>query len=217
MKKYPRIPHIPGSNATDDDLVLRSTPVVEDSYGGEFTVYEKLDGASLGISWDETSWKLRLQNRGGYLEDKRDHPQWDAARNWAAKEYLKLMVFFEDYPGYTVFGEWLYAQHSIYYDRLPSLFIAYDVWDGEKFLENVELMLWDYGFVTPKSEGTTFNPEKWIQENAGYIGRYGYDYEGFIFRRRNEIYKWVRPGFLPGTEEHWFNKPVVKNKVVESV
>jgi atypical dual specificity phosphatase len=31
----------------------------------------------------------------------------------------------------TVYGEWLYAKHSIYYDKLPDLFIAYDIYIPE--------------------------------------------------------------------------------------
>jgi hypothetical protein len=31
----------------------------------------------------------------------------------------------------SVYGEWLYYRHTIYYDRLPSYFVAYDIYDHE--------------------------------------------------------------------------------------
>ena len=30
---------------------------------------------------------------------------------------------------YILFGEWLYAQHSVYYDQLPDWFLGFDVFD----------------------------------------------------------------------------------------
>jgi hypothetical protein len=32
---------------------------------------------------------------------------------------------------YILFGEWLAAQHSIAYDSLPDLFLAFDIYDKE--------------------------------------------------------------------------------------
>jgi atypical dual specificity phosphatase len=45
----------------------------------------------------------------------------------------------------TIYGEWMNFSHSIFYDQLPDLFIAYDIWSVEdnKFLspDKVEELL----------------------------------------------------------------------------
>ena len=32
-------------------------------------------------------------------------------------------------PDRVLYGEWLYARHTVYYDRLPHFFLAYDILD----------------------------------------------------------------------------------------
>jgi len=39
----------------------------------------------------------------------------------------------------VLYGEWLKVKHSMYYDRLPGYFIAFDLWTGERFLTRAEL------------------------------------------------------------------------------
>lgn len=48
LMKYPRIPHLPGSNATDDDDE-RSRSYPE----GRFIIQEKLDGTNAAIVKDQ--------------------------------------------------------------------------------------------------------------------------------------------------------------------
>ena len=31
-----------------------------------------------------------------------------------------------------MYGEWLYAKHSIYYDKLPHYFLEFDIFDREQ-------------------------------------------------------------------------------------
>ena len=35
---------------------------------------------------------------------------------------------------FILFGEWCYAQHSIFYDRLPDWFLGFDIYDKDFFL-----------------------------------------------------------------------------------
>ena len=37
---------------------------------------------------------------------------------------------------YVLFGEWLFAKHTIFYDRLPHYFLEFDVYDrvADRFL-----------------------------------------------------------------------------------
>jgi hypothetical protein len=209
MKKYPNIPHIPGSQLASGDMLSDNYPI------GEFYVYEKLDGASLGIS--KTSKGYRLQNRGAYLEHKRPHPQWEAAKNWVYMNYEVLDRFFEGFPRGTLFGEWLYAKHSIWYPALESYFIGYDVWTGNEFLPDsltIQEIITTVGLVPSPIITATNNIAEFL---ASYTHKPIYDsneYEGFIFRSvKNHaiVHKWVRPGFLAGSEDGWFGAPLVKN------
>ena len=214
MKKYPRIPHVPGSNLSPDDEVFGEYPK------GVFFVFEKMDGTNLGLSLSADG-RLRFQNRGGYLENKRPHPQWDAAKNWFNQHYWGVMNYFAQNSGHTVFGEWLYARHSINYDRLPSYFFVYDIFDGENFLQYKDIrkaFQYAKGLFVPKPIDTCLDIEDFIDwSKKNYGGQYGDEYEGFIFRDATDytrVFKYVKPEFTAGIEEHWFNRKVERNETV---
>lgn len=208
MKKYPRIPHLPTSRATPDDVISGVFP------SGEFYVYEKLDGTNLGISMKDGEFVF--QNRGGYLENKRPHEQWDAAKNWSYMNYEILVRFFAGFPDGILFGEWLYAKHSIHYTRLESLFVGYDIVTGGAFMKDpleVAETLRTIGLVPSPILTATDDIEKFLGAYK-HSPLYSDDYEGFIFRGKGGgTYKYVRPEFSAGIEEHWFNKPVERNRL----
>lgn len=131
--EYPRIPHLDKkiSNMTHDDIQI------EDKIQFPITgwVQEKLDGASMGVSW--TSGPV-IRNRNNILKKgyiKKETPaklQFRSSWNWLHahnKDIQKLSKSLM--TPITVYGEWLYAKHSIYYDKLPDLFIAYDIYIPE--------------------------------------------------------------------------------------
>lgn len=155
---YQRIPHFNRqiSQMTHDDIELES-PV---EFPLECWIQEKVDGANMGISW--TSGPV-LRNRNhilkkGYIE--KDTPaklQFRPAWNWLHQHNsdIQKVAKLLDTP-VTIYGEWLYAKHSILYDKLPDLFLAYDIWsveDGEFFSpEIVEEVLskTQIKFIKPK-------------------------------------------------------------------
>ncbi len=124
--KFPRTPHL----AILDDSVVRGDKVMSEFERGEFlkhelVVEEKVDGANLGISFDE-SGNILAQNRGGYLQ----FPylgQWKKLSSWLSPKTDKLFEQLTD--RYIIFGEWCYAQHSVIYDRLPDWFSGFDIFD----------------------------------------------------------------------------------------
>lgn len=220
MKKYPRIPHVPGSKISEDDISV-------DYPKGRFSVYEKLDGTNLGLSMSvdkEGRGQLAFQNRGGYLENKRPHPQWDAAKNWFNQNYWGIMQFLSTHPGYTVFGEWMYAKHSIYYDKLPSYFMVYDIFDGQEFIKEsykIHRMLnGASGMCVSKPVSETSDIHFFLSwYPTEYSATYSTDpnsYEGFIFRDTQDhsrVFKYVRPEFTAGIEGHWFNRRLERNRI----
>lgn len=212
MKKYPRVPHLPGSNFSEDDISAMDFPE------GDFYVFEKLDGANLGISMSESN-TLKLQNRGSYLENKRSHPQWDAAKNWSYSMYEVFSALFTNLPKNSViFGEWLYAKHSIHYTKLESLFVVYDIYVGhETFLPYFEAKLraTEVGLYFTPLITSTSNVENFLL-SYNHTPFYSEECEGFIFRNvknYSEAYKFVNPGFTAGITSHWFDSGLVKNNL----
>lgn len=135
---YPRIPHLDKSISamTHDDIVTES----KITFPLTAWVQEKVDGANLGVSW--TSGPI-VRNRNnilkkGYIEtDTPAKLQFRPTWNWVHKHGADIRKLSElCYSPITIYGEWMYATHSIYYDRLPDLFLAYDIYvvEDRKFL-----------------------------------------------------------------------------------
>jgi len=142
--EYIRIPHFNKdiSNMTFDDIEL-DTPV---QFPLECYEEEKIDGASMGISWYKDGPILRnrnhILNKGFSKIRTPAKEQFKSAWNYVHDHKDDIIKVSEilDSP-VTIYGEWMFAKHSIYYDKLPSLFIAYDIWSvlDNKFLSPVRV------------------------------------------------------------------------------
>ncbi len=125
MIKYPRTLHLQGSCKQSGDDDLDSVPFSE--IKGKFLVIEeKVDGANCGISFE--SDKMMLQSRGHYLSGN-DHPQFNFFKAWASVKQNKLFEILGN--RYIMYGEWLYAKHTIFYNALPHYFLEFDIYDRE--------------------------------------------------------------------------------------
>jgi hypothetical protein len=126
IRKYPRTPHLQGSGIQAGD-----EPALVDFdhlKGRQLVVEEKLDGANSGLSFDEEG-ALRLQSRGHFLEGGPREKHFTLFKTWAN---VHRGVFWERLgPRYLMYGEWLYAKHTIFYDHLPHYFCEFDVYDRE--------------------------------------------------------------------------------------
>jgi hypothetical protein len=67
-----------------------------------------------------------LQCRG-HLITEGMHPQYDLFKRWVSAKRPVLEGRLED--RYLLFGEWLYARHSIHYRALSHYFYEFDVYD----------------------------------------------------------------------------------------
>lgn len=123
--KYPRTPHIEGSRlqAGDEghDHVLLATLA-----GQHAVVEEKLDGANAAISFTAAG-EMLLQSRGHYLMGGGRERQFALFKQWAQAHEGRLLDRLED--RYVLYGEWLYAKHSVSYDQLPHYFCEFDIFD----------------------------------------------------------------------------------------
>lgn len=126
--KYPRTRHIEGSRMQAGDEDLKNVPFSE--IKGRFVVLEeKVDGANCGISFDKDS-RLMLQSRGHYLNGGYGEKQFDLFKMWASCRQMDLFRLLG--TRYIMYGEWLYAKHTVFYDRLTHYFMEFDIYDKEK-------------------------------------------------------------------------------------
>lgn len=70
-----------------------------------------------------------LQCRG-HLITEGMHPQYDLFKQWAAVKRQVLEGQLEN--RFILFGEWVYARHSIHYRKLTHYFFEFDIYDKEQ-------------------------------------------------------------------------------------
>ena len=127
MHKYPRTHHLYGSRLQPGDEDLDAVPWSE--VLGRFVVAEeKLDGANAGISFDADG-KLWLQSRGHFLTGGGREKHFNLFKQWANAHADALRPVLGS--RHVLYGEWLYAKHTIFYDLLPQYFMEFDVLDTE--------------------------------------------------------------------------------------
>ncbi|MBQ4401847.1 MAG: RNA ligase family protein [Synergistaceae bacterium] len=127
IHKYPRTPHIEGSRLQPGDEDL-SQIRFESIKGKYLVIEEKVDGANSAISFSEDS-ELLLQSRGHYLTGGYRERHYNFMKQWA--NYHRDTFFEMLGTKYIMYGEWLYAKHTIFYDALPNYFLEFDIMDRE--------------------------------------------------------------------------------------
>jgi hypothetical protein len=131
--KYPRTPHLFGSRGTDDDKLISSRESTDFVADPSLIVEEKLDGTNVGIHFT-TAGRLVLQCRGHEITSGM-HAQYDLFKQWTTGKRPVLEEMLES--RFILFGEWLYARHSVHYRGLPHFFFEFDIYDKQegKFLD----------------------------------------------------------------------------------
>ncbi len=132
----------------------------------------------------------------------------------------------ETHRGHVLFGEWCYAQHSIFYDRLPDWFLAFDVFDGSEGRfwsverRNALLSLSGLAAVPQVATGRFSVPEllKLLNGQSAYGDLLR---EGVYLRRERGGWlegraKVVRAEFAQAIGEHWSNKRLITNVIQAS-
>jgi hypothetical protein len=227
LPEFPRTMHLPiEPNATSDDKIAS-----EDEMNAFLTnlivVEEKIDGANSGIRLHEGMPIIR--NRSHILNKtypKRKTPaqtQFSAVYTWFYENLAKFQQI-EKSLGFvpSVYGEWMYAQHSVEYDLLPDLWIPYDIYnpDTQQFIcpnKSREVLteagfhvapLIQKGMLTPKELITLRDAQSQFSSHNKREGIYlkATDGEKIIGR-----YKMVAPWFK--TNDNWIKLPLVRNKI----
>jgi len=132
IRKYPRTRHVRGSRFQHGDDDLEAVPW-DDLKGKYLVVEEKVDGANCGISFSSEG-DLLLQSRGHYLRGGPREKHFNLLKQWSAAKMDELFDLLTD--RYVLYGEWMYAKHTCFYDALPHYFMEFDVLDtkGNVFL-----------------------------------------------------------------------------------
>ena len=126
--KYPRTQHLEGSRLGPGDEDLSQVPFAS-IFGKNIVIEEKIDGANCAISFDSEG-NLLLQSRGHFLLGGHREKHYNLLKQWAN---LYQDVFFDTLgTRYIMYGEWMYAKHTVFYDALPSYFMEFDIYDKQE-------------------------------------------------------------------------------------
>jgi len=215
--KYPRTYHLPFSPGAPEDKIIKdintllNVPVI---------ITEKLDGSNVSIMSDKCFARSHA--------NPPKHASFDMFKAFHAqvKHLIPLQV--------QLFGEWLYAKHSIEYENLPGYFLLFGVrnintqmWTSWSSVEKIAEIIGVYT-VPVISRNTVFSNEKelknLIQHYYKFPSMYSKQREGFVIRHKNEfnndnfqqcVAKWVRAEHNQ-IDEHWMRKEIVRNKLNEN-
>jgi ATP-dependent RNA circularization protein (DNA/RNA ligase family) len=221
--KFPSTPHL----ATLAGVDIRDDKVLSESERDEFlqqclVVEEKVDGANLGIAFDSLG-NIRAQNRGAYLHLP-GSGQWKKLDDWLTPRTDALFDYLSDH--FILFGEWCYARHSVFYDRLPDWFLGFDIYDKRvgRFLSSERrdafLRKMCIAQVPVLARGHFSYPEiqKFLsaskfsdQPAEGLYLRF--DQDGWLAQRA----KLVRPAFIQAVEQHWSRSAIRPNRLMIEV
>ena len=142
--------------------------------------------------------------------------------NWYYEHQDAFNLLTERVGPVSVYGEWLWARHTIEYDELPAFFVPFDIFEHHKdFLATdiVRAALLDCGFsFTPllyEGKAESYEQiEAWTLEKSHFSStaiREGVYVKVTDGRYVTHRFKMVRNGFIPG--EHWSKKQITKNKL----
>ncbi len=231
--KYPRTPHLFGSRGTDDDKHLSARESATFLADPSLVVEEKLDGTNVGLHFTAAG-RLVLQCRGHEITTGM-HPQYDLFKQWATGTRPTLEAMLED--RLILFGEWLYARHSVHYRALPHYFFEFDIYDkragafldlGRRLaaLDGTGILtvpVLHRGAVSEDGLRALIGPSRFDSAfDNPLTGRTDDVMEGLYLRteaggRVTGRAKLVRPEFVERVKrsEHWQHQAMVPNRLAE--
>lgn len=165
------------------------------------------------------------------------HPQYDLFKQWTTVKRDVLEERFGE--RFILYGEWMYAKHSIYYHELPHYFFELDIYDKDvavflTFERRMELLDGSGIETVPIVHRGTLRRlelEDLIQASAfgaefdnPLTGRQDDLAEGLYLRTENETQvtgraKFVRPEFIEKIKQspHWQQQVMTQNELADSV
>jgi len=232
--KYPRTPHLFGSRGTSDDKHLGERESMQFLDDDSLIIEEKIDGTNVGIHFSDG--QLMLQCRG-HLISEGMHCQYDLFKQWTVVKQNLLQERLGEQ--FILYGEWMYAKHSIYYCELPHYFFEFDIYDKQagNFLTSEKRMALLDGSkieavpILHRGKMERSDLEGLIQSSAfgaefdnPMTGRKDDLSEGLYLRTESETRvtgraKLVRPEFVEKIKQsvHWQQQIMTPNKLAGNV
>ncbi|KAJ1563690.1 hypothetical protein HK096_011498 [Nowakowskiella sp. JEL0078] len=256
--KFPRTPHLFNTGAaTTDDIVeifesldTHLSTFITNLGQKTLVIDEKIDGANLGISavYSNGTWNLRAQNRGHFVNSE-SHDQFNNLDSWLSANQSNILdvlgcqgdiVKEGEISPRVLFGEWCRATHSIFYDRLPDTFIAFDIFiiKTKRFLSKsifrqimnnsgldcVPVIFDSDNATVEKKEEileklkTREGWESMLERESAFRNKGGLegiylrlDYGDFLEKR----FKLVRSDFISDDSSHWTKGRFRKNRILK--
>lgn len=215
--KYNRTFHLPWSpGVTNDDKIASS---VSSLLNTDIIITEKMDGSNTSLELEGCFARTH--------SGPPNHPSFDGLKA------LHSTVRFLIPKWYQLFGEWLYAKHSIYYDKLPHYFLMFNVREyndeGKGFWYDwEEVRMWadeiNVSTVPVLFEGRVASEAALKELTLSFMEQpsvYGDTREGVVVRDAGffkdkdfseKVMKMVRANHVQ-TSEHWRNQEIVKNSL----
>lgn len=142
LPDFGRMLHLPyNPNCDRDDLVATEAEASvifrtsEPDSSLSVLVEEKLDGSQVGVAWAGDSEAPVIRNKNHILVKGYSRKDTNAKRQYApfwtwvyehAGCFVALTAMCGELVG--VYGEWLYAEHTLHYDSAPADFVAYQIY-----------------------------------------------------------------------------------------
>lgn len=187
---------------------------------GHTVFEEKVDGGVVGLAWDgEKHLAIGKHSMIHYSDNSK---KFYGLNSWIYENYEKIQKIPK---GWIIFGEWLRAKHNIFYDNLPEYFVAFDIWDGYRYLDlhSRSDILCRLGFaeVPLIYSGDNLDVEDVLCIADGIsvsnMSRFSSSevFEGIVIKNYDkQLYgKYVRREFIESMEIHWLKKPLIENKL----
>lgn len=194
--KYPSTLYTPNSPQAEEDQQMHSwQPFLEQP----LVITTKMDGSNVCLTHD------RVAARNGLHAD---HCSFGLLKERFAQQYQALIP-----PGIQIFGEWLFAQHSIVYtDPLPNYLQIFSVYDEAQalFLSWPDVEAWAAKLEVPTTPvlaaNITFTSEKAMDRAMTIMASEVVDagHEGLVLRTRHPFPYGGFAGFTTHNgPKHW--------------
>ena len=207
--KYPRTYHIPWSpGATSDDKKEPSDWFYSYGFpGSEIIITEKLDGEGIHF----TNYDVYARSDGAPTRTPWSRNLWDTdGLLWKIKDKIS--------PNEIVYGENLYGEHSIHYNKLPAYFFAFACrrenwwfpWDDVVLMAEI-LQVPTVPVLWRGAIETEPQLRKLISQFMAEPSTYGDTKEGVVIRKTcgfdnddfsKNVAKYVRENHVQ-TDQHW--------------
>ena len=210
--KYPRTYHAPWSpEISRDDKILSSVKCFLDI---PLIITEKLDGSNVAITKDECFARTH--------SGPPKHPSFDffKAIHSSVKHNIPDDI--------CIYGEYTFAKHSIFYDKLSSYLHIFAVKQNDIWLTWNTVKQWsellDINTVPVLDETTVTSSNKLQEITSAYMNQpsvYGPDREGLVVRSaesfhdhlfKDKVFKIVRKGHVQ-TTKHWKSEEIIRNEL----